>query len=62
MNGNEWDVVIVGAGNAACCAALAASEQGASVVLIECAPKDESGGNSRFTAGPCASSITASTI
>jgi len=51
MNGNEWDVVIVGAGNAACCAALAASEQGASVVLIECAPKDESGGNSRFTAG-----------
>jgi len=51
MSGNEWDVVIVGAGNAACCAALAASEQGAGVVLVECAPKDESGGNSRFTAG-----------
>ena len=51
MSANEWDVVIVGAGNAACCAALAASEQGTSVVLIECAPKDESGGNSRFTAG-----------
>ena len=47
----EYDVIVVGAGNAAFCAALAAREQGASVVMLEAAPEDESGGNSRFTAG-----------
>ena len=47
----EFDVVVVGAGNAAMCAALAASEQGASVALLEAAPVEESGGNSRYTAG-----------
>jgi tricarballylate dehydrogenase len=45
------DVIVVGAGNAAFCAALAAQEQGASVLMLEAAPEDESGGNSRFTAG-----------
>src|ERR1700682_5373433 len=45
------DVIIVGAGNAAFCAALAASEQGVSVLMLERAPEDEAGGNSRFTAG-----------
>src|SRR5579884_4291548 len=45
------DVIVVGAGNAAFCAALAAREQGASVLMLEAAPEDESGGNSRFTAG-----------
>ena len=45
------DVVVVGAGNAALCAALAAAEHGVSVLVLECAPKAESGGNSRFTAG-----------
>ncbi|MBI3373009.1 MAG: FAD-dependent tricarballylate dehydrogenase TcuA [Betaproteobacteria bacterium] len=45
------DVVIVGKGNAALCAALAAREQGASVVMLEAAPEDESGGNSRFAGG-----------
>ena len=45
------EVVIVGAGNAAMCAALAARERGASVVVLERAPEEESGGNTRFTAG-----------
>jgi len=44
-------VVIVGAGNAAFSAALAAREQGANVIVLERAPYDERGGNSRFTAG-----------
>src|ERR1700710_1617831 len=47
----EYDVIVVGAGNAAFCSALAAQEQGASVLVVEAAPEDESGGNSRFTAG-----------
>jgi tricarballylate dehydrogenase len=45
------DVVIVGAGNAALCAALAAAEHGCSVLVLERAPEGEDGGNSRFTAG-----------
>lgn len=45
------DVVVIGAGNAAFCAALAAAENGVSVLVLERAPEDESGGNSRFTAG-----------
>jgi tricarballylate dehydrogenase len=45
------DIVVVGGGNAALCAALAAQEHGAKVLVLECAPEDESGGNSRFTAG-----------
>ena len=51
MGGESWDVIVVGGGNAAFCAALAARERGASVVMLEAAPEDEAGGNSRFTAG-----------
>jgi tricarballylate dehydrogenase len=45
------DAIVVGAGNAAFCAAHAAREAGAQVVMLERAPEPESGGNSRFTAG-----------
>jgi tricarballylate dehydrogenase len=47
----NYDVIVVGGGNAAFCAALAATEAGAKVVVLEAASEDESGGNSRFTAG-----------
>jgi tricarballylate dehydrogenase len=46
-----YDVVVVGAGNAGLCAALAARETGASVLVLERAPFGEHGGNSMFTAG-----------
>ncbi|KPK19416.1 MAG: tricarballylate dehydrogenase [Betaproteobacteria bacterium SG8_41] len=45
------DVIVVGAGNAAACAALAARENGASVIMLEAAPIDDCGGNSRYTGG-----------
>ena len=48
---DRFDVVVVGAGNAAFCAALAAQENGARVLVLERAPHPENGGNSRFTAG-----------
>lgn len=47
----RYDVIVVGAGNAALCASLAAREQGARVVVLERAPEAERGGNSYFTAG-----------
>ncbi len=47
----DHDVVVVGAGNAAFCTALAARERGCRVLMLERAPEEESGGNSRFTAG-----------
>lgn len=51
MSDLNADIVVVGAGNAALCAALAARETGAHVVVLESAPQPESGGNTRFTAG-----------
>jgi tricarballylate dehydrogenase len=46
-----YDVVVVGAGNAALCAALSAAETKKKVLVLERAPEAESGGNSRYTAG-----------
>ncbi|HEU4924660.1 MAG TPA: FAD-dependent tricarballylate dehydrogenase TcuA [Burkholderiales bacterium] len=46
-----YDVIVVGGGNAALCAALSASESARKILVLERAPEEESGGNSRFTAG-----------
>src|SRR5215475_8162703 len=51
MVDGSYDVVVVGGGNAALCAALSAAEQGAKVALIERASEAKRGGNSNFTGG-----------
>jgi tricarballylate dehydrogenase len=47
----NYDVIVVGGGNAALCAALSARENAQRVLVLERAPESEAGGNSRFTAG-----------
>ncbi len=51
MTTSPRDIVIVGAGNAALCAAISAAEQGARVTVLERAPRHARGGNSAFTGG-----------
>jgi tricarballylate dehydrogenase len=51
MDKQAYDVAIVGGGNAALSAALAAVERGAKVVLLERASQEKRGGNSKFTGG-----------
>jgi tricarballylate dehydrogenase len=43
------DVLVIGGGNAGLCAALAAADAGVHVTLLERAPQDERGGNSKYT-------------
>jgi tricarballylate dehydrogenase len=45
----RWDVLIIGGGNAALCAAISARREGASVLVVEAAPKFYRGGNTRHT-------------
>ncbi len=47
----NWDVIVVGSGNAALCAAITARERGSDVLIIEKAKPDLAGGNSKYTAG-----------
>lgn len=44
-----YDVLVIGGGNAALCAALSANECGGRVLVVEAAPVDFRGGNSRHT-------------
>ena len=46
---SEPDIVVIGGGNAALCAAMTAAEAGARVLILEAAPKAYRGGNSRHT-------------
>src|SRR5512139_3847776 len=45
----KFDVLVIGGGNAALCAAIAARRAGASVLVVEGAPKFYRGGNTRHT-------------
>ena len=49
MTAKKHDVLVIGGGNAALCAALTAREAGASVLLLESAPREWRGGNSQHT-------------
>jgi len=51
MMRSDWDVIVVGSGNAALCAAITAKDQGCDVLVIEKAQPDLAGGNSKYTAG-----------
>jgi tricarballylate dehydrogenase len=46
---DRWDVIVVGGGNAAICAAISAREHAERVLLLEAAPEHMRGGNTRHT-------------
>src|SRR5579872_2704056 len=45
----DWDVLVLGGGNAALCAAITARQAGAAVLVVEMAPRFYRGGNTRHT-------------
>ena len=45
----SWDIIVIGGGNAGVCAAITAAERGCSVLVIDSAPRDMRGGNTRHT-------------
>ena len=49
MKQRKVDVLVIGGGNAALCAALMAREAGASVLLLEASPREWRGGNTQHT-------------
>lgn len=51
MAGPNYDVIVVGAGNAGLSAALAAEQMGTRVLLLDKCPKESRGGNTRFSGG-----------
>lgn len=51
INAPDYDVVVVGGGNAGFSAAHAARERGATVLIVEKGEQAEAGGNSFYTAG-----------
>jgi tricarballylate dehydrogenase len=48
---SEWDVIVVGAGNAGACAAISAREHGARVLVLEKTSRENRGGNTAFSGG-----------
>ena len=59
----KFDVLVIGGGNAALCAAISARRAGASVLVLEGAPKFYRGGNTRHTRNlRCAHDGTAPTM
>ncbi len=53
-----FDALVIGGGNAALAAALSARETEASVLVLEGAPKEFRGGNSRHTRNLCGACTT----
>ncbi len=45
----RFDVIVIGGGNAALCAAISARQMGATVLVLEAAPRFYRGGNTRHT-------------
>src|SRR5262245_238349 len=48
---DRYDVIVIGTGLAGTAAALSAWEQGARVLVLEKAPPESAGGNTRFSGG-----------
>ena len=49
LTGTDYDILVIGGGNAGVAAAITARRKGASVLVLESAPKHLRGGNSRHT-------------